>query len=253
MKERKTAVYLNILSLVAVIVFNFLAVYLPLNGMTTAEISDMFNVYFIPAGYVFSIWGLIYIGLIAYAIYQALPQNRNNKKMAKVDSWFTLSNIANTLWLVFFHYQRFVLSLVMMIILLVCLMIIFEVFEVGRRKVSRAWRWIVEATFSIYLGWITIAMVANVTQVLEYFSWDGFGISDEIWFLIMVIVAVVLSALMSFRRKVFEYTLVLIWALVGIAVKFPQVPLVNYAAWGGAITISAIAMVALVMKPAGNS
>lgn len=249
MKNRKIAVVLNSLSLVGTLVANYLAMSLPFNNMTTGEISDMFDIYFVPAAYVFSIWGVIYIGLIAYTVYQALPQNRNNEMIAKADPWYITSNIANALWLVFFHYQRFVIALVVMVILLICLMKIFEIFKVGRNKGTNAWKWIIDANFGIYLGWITIATIANVTQVLDFYNWNGFGISDEIWFVVVIAVAVVLSSLMSFRRVAFEYTLVLIWAFVGIAIKFPEVPIVNYAAWGGAIAVSLIAMVALTVKP----
>lgn len=250
MKSRKTAVILNILSLVTALVVNFLATSLPLNNLSTREISDLFDIYFVPAAYVFSIWGVIYIGLIAYAVYQALPENRADERMAKADPWFILSNIVNALWLISFHYQRFIIALVLMLVLLICLMKIFEIFDVGRNKGTRAWKWIIDATFGTYLGWITVATIANVTQVLDYVGWDGFGISDEIWFVIVIIIAVGFSALMSFRRLAFEYTLVLIWAFVGIAVKFPEIPVVNYAAWGGAIAVSLIAMIALTVKPA---
>jgi benzodiazapine receptor len=250
MKDRKIAVIINILSLVAALILNFLAVNLPLNGLTPREISDQFDIYFVPAGYVFSIWSIIYLGLIAYAVYQALPQNRKNERMAKTDLWFAVSNIANALWLVGFHYQVFVFSLLMMVILLVCLIKIFETFKVGRTNETRTWKLAVEIPFGIYLGWITVATIANVTQVLDYYNWNGFGISEEVWFVIMIVVAVVLSSLMSFRRRAFEYTLVLIWAFVGIAVKFPDVPVVNYASWGGAIAVGVIAMLAFSLKPA---
>lgn len=249
MKNRKTAIILNILSLAAALVFNFLATNLPLNNLTTKEISDSFDIYFVPASYVFSIWGLIYLGLLGFAIFQALPDQRDDERLARIDGWFMLSNFANALWLVCFHYQQFFASLFFMLLLLVSLINIFNKLEIGRKKMARAWRWAVEIPFSVYLGWITVATIANVTQVLDYAGWNRFGISEEMWFLIVTIVIVFISALMSFRCRAFEYVLVLVWALVGIAVKFPQVPLVTYSAWGGAILVTLIDMIALIAAP----
>lgn len=247
MKKRTLGVSLNILSLFVVLVLNYLAVNLPLNDLTTEEISNSFDVYFVPAGYVFSIWSLIYLGLIAFVIYQAMPKQRENITLDKLDTWFVVNNITNALWLVCFHYQRFLLALVMMGILLISLTRIHILLDIDHKTTGAAWRWLVEVPFGIYFGWITVATIANVTQVLDYFNWNGFGIASEIWFVIVVILIVIISALMSFRRRVFEYTLVLIWALVGIAVKFPDVPMVNYAAWGGALAVGIISMLALTM------
>jgi hypothetical protein len=149
------------------------------------------------------------------------------------------------LWLLSFHYQQFILTLLFMLALLASLIVIFLRLRIGRRRTKMPWRWTVEAPFSVYLGWVSVATIANVTQVLDYVRWDGFGIAPETWFVIMVGVIVVVSALMSFTRRAFEFNLVLIWALVGIALKFPDVRLVNYSAWAGAILIAFLAMVAL--------
>jgi hypothetical protein len=245
MKNRKWFILLDFLTLAAALIMNTIAVSLPLNGLTTKEISDSFDVYFVPAGYVFSIWGVIYIQLIAFVIFRALPKQRENEDLAGIDGWFILSNLANAFWLVSFHYQHFLLALVFMLLLLVSLINIFLRLKIGKRRMDIAWKWLMEAPFSVYMGWVSVATIANVTQVLDYINWNRFGIAPEIWFIIMVIAIVVISALMSFTRRAFEFNLVLIWALVGIALKFPEVPMVNYAAWGGAILIAFLAMVAL--------
>jgi hypothetical protein len=245
MKNLKWPIIFDYLTLVFVMVVNTLAVRLPLNGMTTEQIADQFDVYFVPAGYVFLIWIFIYIDLIAFVIYRILPRQIHNEDLARVDGLFAVSNIANSLWLVSFHYQKFVLSLGFMLLLLVTLISIFTRLKIGKRHMDFAWRWIIEATFSIYLGWVTVATVANVTQVLDYFHWNGLGIAPEFWFVVAVVIVLGISAGMSFTRRAFEFNLVLIWALVGIALKFPDVPLVNYAAWGGAILIAFLGMVGL--------
>lgn len=245
MKNKKWPILLDVLSLAGVFVVNYLAVNLPLNGVTTKQISDSFNIYFVPAGYVFLIWGVIYIQQLVYLVYRVLPEQRENKLLGEIDGWFILSNIANMLWLVSFHYLHFILSLLFMIVLLASLIIIFRKLNVGRVRTKQSWRWIVEAAFGVYMGWVSVATIANVTQVLDYLQWDAFGIAPETWFIVVTLLIVGISAYASFTRRVFEFNLVLIWALVGIALKFPQVPLVNYSAWGGAILIAFIGMVAL--------
>jgi len=245
MKKRNWLIFLDFLSLAVVFVINYLAVNLPLNGLSTKQISDSFDIYFVPAGYVFLIWGVIYLQQVAYLVYRVLPGQRDNKELAAIDGWFVLINIFNVLWLFSFHYQRFILSLVFMLLLLAALIIIFLKLKIGKRRNKMPWRWLVEGTFSVYAGWVSVATIANVTQVLDYIHWDGFGIAPEIWFMIMVGAIVFISAMMSFTRRALEFNLVLIWALVGIGLKFPHVPMVNYSAWGGAILIALLAMVAL--------
>ena len=245
MKNRKWLIILDFLSLAAVFVTNYLAVNLPLNGVATKQISDSFDIYFVPAGYVFLIWGLIYVQLLIYIIYRVLPAQRDNKELAAIDGWFVLINLLNVLWLFSFHYLHFALALIFMLLLLAALIVVFLKLKIGKRRNKLPWRWFVDATFSIYLGWVSVATIANITQVLDYYHWGRFGIAPEIWFIVIVVLIVAVSAITSFTRRVFEYNLVLIWALVGIAFKFPNIPLVNYSAWGGAILIALLGMVAL--------
>jgi hypothetical protein len=167
-EKRKVLITLDIFSLISALVVNYLSVNLPLNNLTPQQISDRFKIYFVPAGYAFSIWGVIYLGLIAFAIFRALPKQQDDEWLNKVDSWFILSNIANAMWLVCFHYPKFILALGFMALLLISLINIFEKLQIGRRKVTAAWKWAVEIPFSIYLGWISVATIANVSQVLDY-------------------------------------------------------------------------------------
>ena len=207
------------LAVIITIVFNILANALPLNGLDTGEISDRFQVFFVPAGYVFSIWGLIYLGLIAYAVYQVLPAQRENPRLRSIGYIFILSCAANIAWLFLWHYEVFEFTLVAMLVLLVTLIAIYLRLDIGRAQVSRAEMWAVHVPFSIYLGWITVATIANTTQLLYYLGWNGWGISPEIWTVIMLAAGVIISALMSFSRADAAYSLVLVWAYVGIANK----------------------------------
>ncbi len=217
--------------LLATIVINILANALPINGMDTGAISDSFHVYFVPAGYVFAIWGVIYIGLIAYAVYQALPSQRDNPRLQATGWWVVLGGLANSAWIFLWHYLQFVGTLVAMLILLVTLIAVFVRLGINKFKVSRGETWAVRLPFSIYLGWITVATIANISDVLDYLKWNRFGISDATWMVIVLAAVVVISGLMSFLRKDIAYALVILWALAGIAARFPAEGLVTVAVW----------------------
>jgi len=218
----------NILAVLATLIVNGLANALPLNGKMTGAISDQFKVFFVPAGYVFAIWGIIYIGLIAFAIFQALPAQRENLRLQHIGYWFALSCAANIAWLFAWHYEIFLLTIFLMALLLISLIVIY--LRLGK-NVSSGEKWCMNIPFSIYLGWISVATIANATDVLEYIKWSGWGISPEIWAIIMMVVGVGLAAIMSFKRTDIAYQLVLVWAFAGIAVKQAEAPLVANSAW----------------------
>lgn len=233
---------LVLVAVAATIIVNGLATALPINGQTTGEISDSFDVFFVPAGYVFSIWGLIYVGLIAYAIYQLLPAQAENRELISIGNIFILSSLANMVWIVLWHYEFFPLSVVVMLVLLVCLILIYLRLDIGRAQVSAGMRWFVHLPFSIYLGWITVATVANITALLDYWDWSGWGIGPEMWTVIMLAIATAVGGLMSFTRGDIAYALVLVWAFAGIAIKHSANPTVSTAAWA-AVVITALLMV----------
>ncbi len=165
------------LTILVTIVINILADALPINGLNTGRISDTFHVYFVPAGYVFAIWGIIYIGLIAYATYQALPAQRVNPRMQATGWWVVLGGLANSIWILLWHYELFVGTLGAMLILLATLIAVYLGLGIGQTKVSTGETWMVRVPFSIYLGWITVATVANVSDVLDFLKWNQFGIN----------------------------------------------------------------------------
>jgi len=216
----------NLLATVVTIVVNGLANALPINGQTTGEISDRFRVYFVPAGYVFSIWGLIYLALIAFAVYQALPAQRENPHLRRIGYLFALGCVANSAWIFLWHYEFFELTLVAMFGLLLLLIAVYLRLDIGRARVSTAEKWLVHIPFSIYLGWITVATIANVTSVLYYLNWNGWGIRPEVWAVIMLVVGAGIASAVSISRGDVAYVLVIVWAFVGIAVKHAATPLV---------------------------
>jgi translocator protein len=235
-----------ILSVIAAITMNILANALPLNGQNTGEISDRFPVLFVPAGYVFAIWGLIYIGWIAYAIYQALPAQAGNPRLRKI-SWLAVgSAAANIAWLFFWHYNIFVLTVIDMLVLLVTLIMIYLNLEIGKRQVSKGEKWAVHIPFSVYLGWITVATIANVTDVLYYIGWNGAPFSPEIWSVALLAAAVIITSLVLITRRDIAYAGVIVWASIGIAIKQSSAALVPTAAWitAAIVTILIIAVAA---------
>ena len=240
---------LNVLGLVIALAVNAMATLLPLNGLNTAQISDRFPVLIVPAGYVFSIWGIIYLGLIAFTIYQAIPSQRGNPRLQKLGLWFFFSSLANALWLVSFHYLQFGLAMVIMLVLLGILIQIYTILGIGREIVKPLERWLVNLPFSIYLGWITIATIVNASQLLYSIHWNGFGIAAEVWTLIMLAAAVIISALVSFTCRDVGYALVLVWAFTGIAIKQFALPMVSSAAWLAAAAVVVFLVLAIVLKP----
>lgn len=234
----------NVLAVIATIVMNILASALPLNGQTTGAISDRFQVFFVPAGYVFSIWGVIYLGLIAYSIYQSRPAQRENDRLRAIDGAFVLSCVANVAWLFFWHYEQFVLTVPVMLALLACLIYIYLRLDIGRATVPAGERWFVHVPFSIYLGWITVATIANITATLDSVRWDGWGASPELWTVILLVAGVAIAGLMAATRRDVAYLLVLVWAYVGIAIKQAGAPLVANSAWISAAVIVVAVVVA---------
>lgn len=220
-----------VVAIAITLVVNGLAETLPINGLTTKEISDRFSIYFVPADYVFSIWGLIYLGLILFAVYQALPNQRENPRLRRVGPWVVLSCLANSAWIFFWHYELFSLTIVAMVVLLASLIAIYLSLGIGRTSVALPERWFVRVPFSLYLGWVTVAAVANTTQFLEFIGWHGWGLSEEVWAVIMLVAATIIAGSVALTRRDVAYMLVIIWAFVGIAVKHAAVPLVSTAAW----------------------
>lgn len=204
------AKYLNLVLFAGMVVMNYLANAVPLNNKTTGELSDLYPNLFVPAGITFSIWGVIYLLLLIYCIIQFTGSNQI--AITGIAPWFGLTCVLNALWIVAWHYQRLPLSLLIMFGLLVTLIYI-NIQVTGIRP------GIIKASFGIYLGWICIATIANVTALLVKYNWDGFGISEAIWAIIMISVgAIIVSlAIYSFRNPFIG--LAVIWAFAGIIIK----------------------------------
>jgi benzodiazapine receptor len=234
---------LTVLAIGVTIAVNALATLLPLNGQTTGAISDRYPVLVTPAGYVFGIWGLIYLGLVVYAVYQALPAQRENPVLRAIAPWFLLSCAANIGWIFLWHYNLILLTLPMMLALLGSLLLIFA--RLRRSDQTLAERWLVRAPFSIYAGWITVATIVNVAVVLYQ---SGIVIEGPAAALLAAGVLAVGGAIavgIALSLGDWLYALVIVWAYIGIGEKQSGAPLVVWAAWTLAALVAVAAVVAL--------
>lgn len=234
---------LIVVAVLATIAVNGLANALPLNGLTTGQISDGFDTLFVPAGYVFAIWGLIYLGLLVYAAYQALPSQRDDSRLKSMAVPLLIASVANMSWIFLWHYQVFTLTIVAMVTLLLALITIYLRLRRGTATVSLGERWLVRLPFSVYLGWVSVATIANAQDVLYSLHWNGFGLSDETWAAIMLIVGLALAGVMAWRRRDPAFVLVFVWAYAGIGVAQADTPIVSLLAYAlaGVLTLIAVA------------
>ena len=214
---------LNVVALIATLIVNFLSQRAMVLGVelfpnSVGDLGESRAIFFLPAGYVFAIWGIIYLGLLAFVIYQARPSQGDNPLITDIGWWFVLSNIANIAWLFLFINLYTAASTIAMLVLLFSLIMIYLRLDIGRAKVSRAEKWAVHIPFSIYLGWISVATVANVAAALYEgdFVTSFLGIGADLWTVIMMVVAVGITLVMIFQRGDIAYALVVIWALMGI-------------------------------------
>jgi hypothetical protein len=227
------------------IAVNLMATRLPLNGLTTGDISDRFPTLFTPAGYVFAIWGVIYLGLLAYTVFQALPSQRTNPRLRRIGWLYVLSGLANSIWIFLWHYLQFGLSALVMLVLLASLTLIYTRIWPSRSQVSRGEWWTTNLAFSIYLGWISVATIANVSVLLTASGWNGGGIAPELWTVMMLLIAGVLGLFFGLRLGDAAYVLVLAWAFAGIYVKQGAAPMVAWTALALAVAMAAVAIVAM--------
>ncbi|MDZ7706507.1 MAG: hypothetical protein U5J97_01195 [Trueperaceae bacterium] len=227
---------LVLVTILATIAMNALANILPLMGRATGDISDAYPVPFTPSGYVFSIWGVIYLGLIVFGIWQARPGQAHDPRLRAAAPWIVLSGAFNVAWLVAWHAERVVLSTLPIVGLLVSLIVIYE--TLGRGPAGLGMRFGARLPFSLYLGWLTVATVANVAVAGWALGWRGAPFGAEVWALVMIAVASLIGLRMLQVRRDVAFALVLVWAFVGIAVSAGVPSLLA----GGALLFAALVL-----------
>lgn len=233
-----------IVSLVFTLVSNALASILPINGITTEEISDSFPVFFTPAGYVFAIWGVIYLGLIVLTVVHSLPARRDDPAFIAIGPWLVAANLFNGIWIYFWHYLIIPVSMILIIGLLVSLIMIYLKLGIGRGGLTGSDRWTVGLPISIYLGWASVATVANAAVMLYDLGWRGAPLSEPLWAAVVIVVALGLGLAMIWDRREIAYPAVLIWAFIGIYMQqSPRSMVVGWVALAGAAVLAVVIIV----------
>jgi hypothetical protein len=234
--------WLTIGAYLGTIAVNWAANGLPINGQSTAEISDRFDVLVVPAGYVFSIWGLIYLLLGAFTIDQARPSRATDPTLRRLGWLPAATGLLNVTWLLLFQYELFVLTIPVMVALLVTLIRINAITFADRQRLVGVARWTVRLPFSVYLGWITVATIANVAQTLDHLGFDGFGIEPFLLATAVLALGLAIALTYTWRFADVGYGLVIVWAYAGIAVKEAATPIVPIAAAAGSLMVAGLVL-----------
>jgi len=210
---------ITLISVVAAFGINILANVRPINGLTIGQISNQFfgEILITPANYAFAIWGLIYLGLISFAIYQALPSQKNNPLSRQVGYKIAIASISQIVWVFCFLYRQYALSFVAMLGIL--LPLIGAYLCLPRSRPPAGQKWLICRPISIYLSWIALATILNGSIALSAAGWTGWGISPQAWTVIMLLVAATVAHVVSIPRLDFAYAGVFIWGAIAIAVK----------------------------------
>lgn len=228
-----------IVAFIAVLFFNYLSNALPLNGMTQKDLSDQYPTLFTPAAFTFSIWGVIYLALALFVIYQALPAQRKSARVSAVSKVFIINCIGIIAWLFCWHYQLFTLSAIVMVGILITLIKIYNRLGIANSPATLAEHAFLYVPFSLYLAWICVATLANLSVLQVVWGWEAVGLSEVNWTLLKLGIAMAVCAIVVLRRGDIFFALVIAWAANGIMVKQAGVPEV----YGAAGTLGAVAIV----------
>lgn len=238
---KKTYAIINFLSVLLVLAVNGLSQAQRWNNTTIGEQSDQYENLFTPAGYAFSIWGLIFLMLIAYAIFQirrAFFSKKESPFIIQTGWWFAIANVLNSAWVVAFTYEYIGLSVIIMLGILSSLLLVIwrtnmERWDAPIEVIAFVW-W----PICIYSGWIAVATIANFSAFFASINWTGTELNEVVWTMVMITVAVLVNALMVWLRNMREFAAVAIWALVAIFVRHQeQFESIAYYALSGAIVL----------------
>lgn len=220
--NKKVLAVLQFVLFAATIVVNAMANALPINGLNTGEVSALYPNLFVPAGFTFSIWGVIYLFLLGYVILSGIvlwkfeddePALQHVRSIALP---FLITCVLNAAWIFSWHYLQTVFSLIIMLWLLRTLMAVYTKMQKHRSVITGVYFLVLYVPFVIYLAWISVATIANATALLVNIQWNGFGINEWIWSCSMIAVAFLLTAWFTYRQGELSFGLVTAWAFFGI-------------------------------------
>jgi hypothetical protein len=239
----------TLIAILATLTANILSNFFPPQGLNIGAIANtiLSGVEITPANYAFAIWGLIYLGLIAYGIYQLRPTQRSNSNFAKADRFLIVACIAQIAWVYLFTSRQFWLSVAAMLVILFSLIKSYLKLNIGKERVSQERKWFANIPFSIYLAWISVATIVNIASALYTSNWNGWGVSAQAWTAIMLVVGGVIAAIVINQRKDTAFALVYVWAYLAIAVRQWQ----DFLIWITALVIACLLIALLVFNKKG--
>ncbi len=250
--SRKPSIYqiVNILAILITIVINAIVEAIPLNGVTSKDVSDYFTSLFTPPGYVFSIWSVIYTLLIVFMIYQALPSQRDASYLRPTAIFFVIGGVINDSWLILFHYAYanpglYAVTPILIGLFLVLMLYTYTKLEIGKVNVPIKQKIAVHLPISVYAGWVSVAVIANIASVLNAI-FPGIPVAtQEIWTALVIIVSLAITMLMLVIRRDAVFGLVVVWATVGISTAQNAIPIIYFSAIGTALII----VIAILLLP----
>jgi hypothetical protein len=233
----------NLGAFAVMILLNVLSNAVPLNGQTMTAISAKYSSLFTPAGFTFSIWGVIYLALLAFVVWQALPAQRRSSKIASISIYFKINCLANALWIVVWHYDLLALSLVVMLIILSTLVLIYRALMTDIDTSTFIEHLVLYLPFSLYAGWITVATVANASVLQTGNGWDDLLLTSVQWTLAKLALAGAIGTTVIVKYRDPVFAIAVAWAAFGIAAMQSATPAV-----AGAATTLSLLLLFLVVK-----
>ncbi|NLI54836.1 MAG: tryptophan-rich sensory protein [Clostridiales bacterium] len=249
----KSLKWFVLLALLAMLTVNALSSILPINGVTPKEVSDRYPNLFVPAPLAFSIWGVIYLLVITYTLYQFGLFRRSGERvnaalLTRTGVLFILSSVLNLSWIIAWHYGLLAVSFVILVLLLAVMVFIRLAISAGEPLTTKE-KWLVRLPFSVYYGWVTVATIAGATALLVGYGFTGLGLRDSIWAILVVLAGGAIGIAAALRFRDIPYLLVFIWAYANIL--FNHVSASGFAgAYQGvilALSLSLAAFVAVIL------
>jgi hypothetical protein len=213
----------NIIAVIVTIAINLLANIVPFGGNTTGDLAENYPNLFVPAGYVFSIWFIIYVLIVIFAFYQAKDLFKSEKEdlpfIEKISIFFIIGSLGNILWIFFWHYEVVIGAMISILILFISLLIIYVNLEIGISEAPRNEKLYVHLPISVYFGWLTVATVAQIVALLVDLGVPSLGLLAELLTVMVIVVVLLLALINLYTREDIAYNLVIVWASIGIFVK----------------------------------
>ena len=221
--KKKMLIIGNVIAVFSFIIVNILANIIPIGGNYTGDIADSIPNLFVPSGITFAIWGVIYILTAVFAIYQLQDFfgkiETKSDYVQKISFWFILGSIGNIAWIFLWHYEQILWSMIPILVLFISLLMIYLRLNIGKSDASKQERYYVHLPISVYFGWLTVATIANITAVLVTLEVGGLFLGEVLWTILVIVVAMIITLLVLYNRSDVGYSLVIIWALLGIVIK----------------------------------